>query len=81
MQYVAFFGTGKCDPNKDLKQLLAILGFIAGWYIVLRIVRRVNASNHRNHVKITLKVIVVLLAIIGSIFLFLATWIGLACNG
>ena len=80
MLLLAFFGTGECDPNKDLKQLLALLGFIAGWYIVFRILKRIASSNKSHTLKTVLKSLIVLTAIIASILLLLGAWIGLACG-
>lgn len=80
MFYLAFFGTGECDPNKDLKQLLAVAGFVLVWYVVYRLLRKISTLDKGSGLKIALKSLVIFLAAIGSIVLFLATWVGLACG-
>lgn len=79
MYYFAFFGTGQCDPNKDLKQFLAFVGLIVGWFIVSYLLRKIGALQGSKGLKIFLKSLVIALAVCGSVVLVLATWLGLAC--
>lgn len=81
MHYFAFLGTGACDPNKDLKQLLAFIGVVAGWAILIFLVRKISKSKKSNAVKIALSVLLLTFAAVGTIIVFLATWLGLACRG
>lgn len=80
MQYFAWFGTGECDPNKDLKQFLAFMAFVVGWFVAIRLLRKVESTNKSQATKVVSEILIVSLAIIGSILLFLATWLGLACG-
>lgn len=80
MNYLAFFGTGPCDPNKDLKQFLAFAGVVVGWALIVFLVRKLNRSSKSNGVKIAVSVLLISGGIVGSVFAFFATWLGLACS-
>ena len=80
MDNPAFFGTGVCDPNKDMKQFLAFVAVVAGWTVIAYLLRRINASGKSKVVKISLLVLLITLGVIGTIVTFLATYLGLACS-
>lgn len=80
MDYFAFFGTGQCDPNKSLKQFLAFLFFITGWLVVAYILRKIRTLNKSGKFKISISILLIILAIFTSILLFLSVWLGLACG-
>jgi hypothetical protein len=80
MNYLAFLGTGPCDPNKDLKQFLAFAGVVAGWAIIVFLIRKLNRSSKTNGVKIAVSVLLISAGIVGFIIILLATWLGLACS-
>ena len=80
MDYFAFFGTGQCDPNKSLKQFLAFLFFITGWLVVAYNLRKIRTLNKSGKFKISISILLIILAIFTSILLFLSVWLGLACG-
>lgn len=81
INYFAFLGTGPCDPNKSTKEAIALMGVIAGWIVITVLVSKVNRSNKSNAIKIGISVPLIATGVIGTGFIFLATWLGLACSG
>ena len=80
MHYYAFIGTGQCDTNKDLKQLLAFFLFVIMWFVAVRSIRKVSSGDTTNKIKITVKTLIVTTGTLASILLLIAVWIGLACE-
>jgi hypothetical protein len=81
MTTLAFFGTGPCNPNKDLIQFLAFAGTLAGWVVIIYLIRKVNRSSKAPAFKISVSVLLITTGVIGSVMIFFATLLGLACSG
>lgn len=77
--YLAFFGTGPCDPSKKLKEFLAFVVTVAGWLIIILLLRKINGSKPT--AKIGLSMLLIISGVIGTALIFLVTWLGLACSG
>lgn len=80
MDYVAFFGTGPCDPNKDLKQNLVAIGVVVGWTILAKILGKLSKSDRTRTKKTVLSLLIVVMALIVTVAVALFTWIGLICS-
>jgi hypothetical protein len=80
MHYFAFLGTGECDPNKGLKELLTFLGVVAGWVLFIFLLLRINHSNKSKIVKISLSVLLITVGIVGTLIAWFAAYVALACS-
>lgn len=78
---MAFFGTGRCDPNKGLYELLAIVSVVVGWTIVIILIKKINHSCKSTIIRITASILLILAGVFGTFSMFLAVWLGLACSG
>lgn len=78
---LAFLGTGSCNENKTLIEILVVFAVIAGWAVILHVIRRINTSDK----SVAFKSITISLLIGGGVFATalaaFSTWIGLTCSG
>jgi hypothetical protein len=81
LELVAFFGTGACDPNKDLKQLLIGIALVAAWLGVVFLISELNKSDYSKTYKNTVGTLIILASLIGTAVAIGVTAISFACKG
>lgn len=80
MKYIAFLGTGECDPNKTNIEILTFIALIVIWAIVIVAFSKLNNAPKRPLYKSVILVTMTLLAIYVTIGLIFNFWVGTLCN-
>lgn len=78
---LAWLGTGQCDPNKDLKETLTILAVVAGWAIVVYLLRRLWKSDATKTLKVVVTTLAIAISICLTVFVYAISVIAFACSG
>lgn len=81
MQQFAFLGTGPCNPNKNLKEVVTGLAVAIALLLLLFIARKINRANISPVLKTVSIVLITLIATLGTAATIFGTWVGLACSG
>lgn len=81
MYYLAFLGTGQCDPNKTVIQIATGLALVTGWLILIATIRKINKSNITSTAKQVFAVLLIIIGLTVSALAIFGTWIGLMCSG
>lgn len=76
----AWIGTGECDPNKKLYEMLIAAGVILSWFIIFVLMKKLGNTHKSKTLKIIVITLIVILGIAGTIATVGLTWIGLACS-
>ena len=76
----AFIGTGACNENKTLIEVLVVVAVIAGWLTVAYIIRRINLSNKSTVFKSTITSLLIGGGILATALIAFSVWVGLACS-
>ena len=77
---LAFIGTGACNENKTLIEVLVVVAVIAGWLTVAYIIRRINLSNKSTVFKSTITSLLIGGGILATALIAFSVWVGLACS-
>lgn len=77
--YLAFFGTGQCDPNKGMIETFALMGVIGSWFLLIFLARKLLKSSKSKLFRYGLCALIIFLGIVATLAVWFFTWIGLAC--
>lgn len=76
----AFFGTGPCDPYKDIKQFGIFIAVLLCWAILISVIRGINSSDKPQATKSILSVTIVVVGLAGTAVIAFMSYALLACS-
>ena len=78
---LAWLGTGRCDPNKELMEMIITMSVLAGWAVIIYVLVKLLKSKKSSVMKVVVATLIVLTAAAITFGVYAATVIAYACSG